>query len=218
MIIHNYVKNINDYVKIGDVIYVEILEVDELENTDIFDFMSKEYHDYDLSLTYDNTSKIVHTLSFIAKLLNANIDDLKGVWLTTHQNVLDKYYYTGIESGFNEIVKVFIHKNKMIPISDLGADGALFVYTGPLYSETILDDCNGKGDDNEMKKYTLELDLSEIVKLNAVCNAAIISEEETLRNLSNCNNEKIIDTTKNSIELIWNLKTKIKELLLNNIH
>lgn len=26
---HNYVKNINDFVKVGDMIYVEILEVDE---------------------------------------------------------------------------------------------------------------------------------------------------------------------------------------------
>ena len=29
---HGYVKNINDFVKIGDVIYVEILEVDEGTN------------------------------------------------------------------------------------------------------------------------------------------------------------------------------------------
>ena len=64
-----------------------------------------------------------------------------------------------------------------------------------------------------MKKYTVEFDTTEIVKLISVCNAAIVSEEETLRNLSGAN-QKIIDNTKASVEKIWELKTKLKNAIV----
>ena len=64
-----------------------------------------------------------------------------------------------------------------------------------------------------MKKYTAEFDTTEIVKLIAVCNAAIVGEEETLRNLSGAN-QKIIDNTKASVKKIWELKTKLKNAII----
>ena len=64
-----------------------------------------------------------------------------------------------------------------------------------------------------MKKYTVEFDTTEIVKLISVCNAAIVSEEETLRNLSSAN-RRIIDNTKASVEKIWELKTKLKNAIV----
>ena len=64
-----------------------------------------------------------------------------------------------------------------------------------------------------MKKYTGEFDTTEIVKLISVCNAAIVSEEKTLRNLSGAN-QKIIDNTKASVEKIWELKTKLKNAIV----
>lgn len=64
-----------------------------------------------------------------------------------------------------------------------------------------------------MKKYTVEFDTTEIVKLIAVCNAAIVGEEETLRNLSGAN-QKIIDNTKASVKKIWELKTKLKNAII----
>ena len=70
-----------------------------------------------------------------------------------------------------------------------------------------------------MKKYTVELDTCELVKLISICNTAIVTEEEILRNLekssnlTNIHNKKVIENTKNSIEFIWNLKTKIKNII-----
>lgn len=64
-----------------------------------------------------------------------------------------------------------------------------------------------------MKKYMVEFDITEIVKLISVCNAAIVSEEETLRNLSGVN-QRIIDNTKVSVEKIWELKTKLKNTIV----
>ena len=103
-------------------------EVNELHNTDIFDFMRNNYKAYSVNPLYDKNNKIEYTLYFISRLFNTSIDNLRGVWLTTYQNVLDKYCYDGLDSGFNEVIKVNIHEKKMIPISDLGDDGALFAY------------------------------------------------------------------------------------------
>lgn len=64
-----------------------------------------------------------------------------------------------------------------------------------------------------MKKYIIELDTTDVVKLISVCNSAIVREEETLRNLSGAN-QKAIDTTKASIEKIWELKTKLKNAVV----
>lgn len=65
-----------------------------------------------------------------------------------------------------------------------------------------------------MKKYTIELEAPDIVKLIAACNSAIVSEEETLRNLSGAS-RKIIDNTKVSLERFWELKTKLKNAVIN---
>ena len=67
-----------------------------------------------------------------------------------------------------------------------------------------------------MKKHIIELDTTEIVKLIAVCNSAIVTEEETLR-YSTGANQKIIDSTKVSIEKIWELKSKLKNVLINSL-
>ncbi len=63
-----------------------------------------------------------------------------------------------------------------------------------------------------MKKHTIELDTTDVVKLIAVCNSGIVSEEETLRNLSGAN-QKAIAHTKASIEKIWELKSKLKNAI-----
>jgi hypothetical protein len=60
-----------------------------------------------------------------------------------------------------------------------------------------------------MKKYTIELDTTDVVKLISICNSAIVSEEETLRNLSGAS-QKVIDNTKASIDKIWEIKSKLK--------
>lgn len=65
-----------------------------------------------------------------------------------------------------------------------------------------------------MKKHTVEFDTTEIVKLISVCNAAIVSEEETLRNLSGAS-QRIIDNTKASVEKIWELKTKLSNAIVS---
>ena len=61
-----------------------------------------------------------------------------------------------------------------------------------------------------MKKYTIEFDTAEIAKLIGVCNAALVSEEETLRCLNGSSSDNTIKHTKNSIDKIWELKTKLK--------
>lgn len=66
--------------------------------------------------------------------------------------------------------------------------------------------------ENNMKKYNVEFDITEIVKLIAICNSAFVSEENTLRNLNGAS-QTIIDNTKMSIEKIWKLKTKLKSIV-----
>ena len=58
-----------------------------------------------------------------------------------------------------------------------------------------------------MKKVILELDMPEAIKLIAVCNAAISTEEEALSYQCSC---KVREMTKISIEVIKMLKAKIK--------
>lgn len=63
-----------------------------------------------------------------------------------------------------------------------------------------------------MGKISIEFDTTEAVKLIAICNAAIISEEETLR----CYDTLDINArerTKNSLEKIWEIKNKIKKTI-----
>lgn len=116
--------------KLSDIINFEVIELD---NKDIFDFMQNNYSSYDI-----NSEDIInYTLHFIAKIFDTDINKLNGVWLTTYQDVIDRYLYKDVE---NTIIKVFIHKNKMIPISDLDKDGTLFVYVGDINMEDIIND------------------------------------------------------------------------------
>lgn len=62
-----------------------------------------------------------------------------------------------------------------------------------------------------MSKITIEFDSVEAVKLISVCNAAIITEEETLRCCSKSLEFK--ENTKRSIEKIWEIKGKIKKAI-----
>lgn len=180
-------------------------EMNELGNRDIIDFIGSNYLGYIPSTISDTEYLIKYTLEFIANIFKTDPNNLNGVWLTTYQDVLDKYYYKDEE---NNIIKVYTHKG-MLPISDLDRDGALFVYVGEL--NTTGEEC-----ECEVRKFNLELELPEVVKLISVCNAAIVSEEEVLRNLNSCKTHKldITTNTKNSIECIWELKTKLKKLLL----
>lgn len=61
-----------------------------------------------------------------------------------------------------------------------------------------------------MKKVILELDVPEAIKLVAVCNAAISTEEEALN--YQCS-PKVREMTKTSIEVIKMLKAKIKSAI-----
>lgn len=189
--------------KLSDIIRFEMYE---LGNRDMVDFLGLNYKGYRPSTDFDIEYLIQYTLCFIANIFNAKVDELNGVWLTTYQDVLDKYYYKDDEN--NNIIKVYIH-NGMLPILDLDKDGALFVYVGELNT-------TGEESECEVRKFNLELELPEVVKLIAICNAAIVSEEETLRNLNSCKTHTldITTNTKNSIECIWELKTKLKKLLL----
>lgn len=62
-----------------------------------------------------------------------------------------------------------------------------------------------------MKKYNIELDATEIVKLISACNSAIIIEE---RNLKFVGSEKLKVTTHNSIEKLNDIKNKLKQIML----
>ena len=99
-------------------------ETCELYNEDIFDFMKKYYDDYNVD-NLTTADSVDYTLQYLSTLLNTTVDNLKGVWLTTHQDVLDVYCPDGCDV---DIETVYIHEHKMIPISDLGRDGTLFVY------------------------------------------------------------------------------------------
>ena len=61
-----------------------------------------------------------------------------------------------------------------------------------------------------MKKVILELDVPEAMKLVAVCNSAIATEEEALNYQCSC---KVREMTKSSIEVITMLKAKIKSAI-----
>ena len=113
-------------------------ELNELCNYDIFYFMKNNYNDYNIDSIKSKDELVIYTVCFIEKLLNANkINDLKGVWLTTYQDVLNIYCNEKFPENIN-IIKVNIHENKMIPISDLGRDGALFAYAENFYSESVV--------------------------------------------------------------------------------
>lgn len=63
-----------------------------------------------------------------------------------------------------------------------------------------------------MKIYNLELTAPELVKLVSICNGAIVSEQEILRNLS-AYNHKVKTMSENSIEMIWQIKNKVKRAI-----
>ncbi len=63
-----------------------------------------------------------------------------------------------------------------------------------------------------MGKITVELDITEAVKLLSMCNAAIVGEEESLRYVSH--NEKIKNDTKESIQKMLDIKRKIKHQMV----
>ena len=115
-------RNIEHSSGITDLKDIIRYEFHVLGNTDIFEFVKdhytyKEYNENDPNLIND-------TINIIREKLQVdNNCDLKGVWLTDYQNVIDKYCP---EYSEKDIVKVYIHEYKMIPISDLGPDGALF--------------------------------------------------------------------------------------------
>ena len=100
-------------------------EYNELGNKHIFDFMKNNYFSY----KPNNEDIIEYTLRYLSKIFKTNIDNLKGIWVTSYQGVMKYYCYPNIH---NDIIKVFIHKNKTIPICDLDLQGVLFVYTGEL--------------------------------------------------------------------------------------
>ena len=102
-----------------------------LDNSDVFDFMKTNYKDYDIDSIETAEELIDYTLNFIANLFNTDSKDLSGVWLTTYQDALDLYCSEHFPENTN-IIKVYIHENKMIPISDLDRDGVLFAFIGDL--------------------------------------------------------------------------------------
>lgn len=111
-------------------------ELNELNNEDIFYFMKNNYDNYDTKCIEYKNNKIDYTINFVSNLLNTDSKNLKGVWLTTYQDVLD--IYCDKESPENiDIEKVYIHENNMIPISDLDKDGALFVYVDDICLERV---------------------------------------------------------------------------------
>lgn len=118
-------RNIEHSSGITDLKDIIRYEFHVLGNTDIFEFVKdyythKEYNENDLNLIND-------TINIIRERLQVdNKCDLNGVWLTDYQNVIGRYCP---EYSEKDIVKVYIHEHKMIPISDLGPDGALFVTT-----------------------------------------------------------------------------------------
>lgn len=61
-----------------------------------------------------------------------------------------------------------------------------------------------------MKKVILELDIPEAMKLVAICNAAILTDEEALN--YQCS-YKVREMTEKSIEVIKILKAKIKSAI-----
>lgn len=131
-----------------DILYYEITE---LGNTDILDYMKKNYRilkDFeidksilkDLKQNAENEEElkewiieeeqliaITNSTDFIDEIYSflsdiLKSDNLNGIWLTTYEQV--KEIYNGEEYNIDE----YILPNKYIIISDLGVDGSLFVY------------------------------------------------------------------------------------------
>ena len=73
-------------------------EINELNNMDIIDFMKLNYNDYKPDISFDNNGLKDYTLTFIANLFKTDPDNLNGVWLTTYQDVIDKYTYKDEEN------------------------------------------------------------------------------------------------------------------------
>ena len=69
-----------------------------------------------------------------------------------------------------------------------------------------------------MKKYNVELDITEIVKLVSICNLAIVTEENTLQTLHTggvgCDNE-LVEHTEHSLAKIREIKAKFKSVITN---
>lgn len=118
-------------------------ETKELGNTDIFDFVQKNYVDNNFcQLDYEKIGIdkcIDDTVDYIRSLFTTDKNKkVNVVWLTDYQNVLDKYTYN--ESSIM-LACVPIYKLDMLPISDLGCDGTLFATIKDLnFDDYILTD------------------------------------------------------------------------------
>lgn len=125
-------------------------EIGDMKNCDILDFMNKNYgtkFDFHVKLEdyyFENYTKELmqeildgamdsiiaeNYATFVNEILNVlenklGTRKLFGLWLTTKNGV--KMRYCKSESNFIDEYQI---PNKVIPISDLCLDGALFVYT-----------------------------------------------------------------------------------------
>ena len=109
--------------KLEDVVYLELSN----GNTDIINFIFK---DTDSKLTGDELAQLVMENSrfFIDKVVEVVKANLSGknfsaIWLTTKERAINRYN-EGLEEGIDE----YILPKDFVVISDLGGDGALFVW------------------------------------------------------------------------------------------
>ena len=105
-------------------------EVNELHNKDIFYTMKRLYKDYKCPFFFPSYFKIKYTLKYLANILDCKINELNYIWVTTKNNVIR--YCDSKNDLDNNVVTVHINALNMIPISDLGKDGCLFVSKYPI--------------------------------------------------------------------------------------
>jgi hypothetical protein len=123
--------------KIADIIRGEI----SFGNTDVIEYLQKNcnilkdyvydrtipgriYFDY-IDFCIENAPHIAAEIeAFLKEVFRVeDIDDLEGIWLTDHENVVTLYGGTD-----NDIDEYLIPDENFIVISDLGIDGSLFVF------------------------------------------------------------------------------------------
>lgn len=113
---------INHQLKSTNILSQEILD---LENTDIIDTLSALY-DFD-ALTDDKetTENTVSAIDdFIKKSLNTNTYRL--IWLCDTANNASRYSNT--DGNLDSVYVVDLKKYDLMPVSDLGPEGALIAY------------------------------------------------------------------------------------------
>lgn len=108
----------------GSRIFKDVInyEINELGNNDIIDTISKFYKQDKL---HHIKNKVDFICDFFANILNCKISELRCIWLTSMDGIKSAY---SVNNDSDEVNLYYINKY-MYPVSDIGLDGTLFVYS-----------------------------------------------------------------------------------------